>query len=91
MYMHAIQRMASDYVDLHEQVLSSTSLLDSLQSFLSTFQKDLSAVSLQIANLQLQSKDIDNRLQSRKVLVPLSALSQIPQLLTITKENRIIS
>jgi hypothetical protein len=59
--------LASEYVELHEQVKSSTSLLDSLQTFLSTFQRDLSVVSDQIANLQLQSKDIDARLQSRKV------------------------
>jgi hypothetical protein len=42
-------------------------LLDSLESFLSTFQKDLSAVSGQISELQDRSKDIDNRLKSRRV------------------------
>ena len=42
-------------------------LLDSLESFLSTFQKDLSAVSGQISELQDRSKDIENRLKSRRV------------------------
>lgn len=42
-------------------------LLDSLENFLSTFQKDLSAVSGQISTLQDRSKDIENRLKSRRV------------------------
>ena len=42
-------------------------LLDSLETFLSTFQKDLSAVSGQISELQSRSKDIDSRLKSRRV------------------------
>ena len=46
---------------------TSVSLLDSLESFLSTFQKDLSAVSGQISELQDRSKDIDIRLNSRRV------------------------
>jgi hypothetical protein len=46
---------------------TSVNLLDSLESFLSTFQKDLSAVSGQISDLQDRSKDIDNRLRSRRV------------------------
>lgn len=46
---------------------TSVNLLDSLESFLSTFQKDLSAVSGQIADLQDRSKDIYNRLKSRRV------------------------
>ena len=46
---------------------TSVTLLDSLEGFLSTFQKDLSAVSGQISNLQDRSKDIDNRLKSRRV------------------------
>jgi hypothetical protein len=46
---------------------TSVNLLDSLESFLSTFQKDLSAVSGQISELQDRSKDIDNRLRGRRV------------------------
>ncbi|KAI0368152.1 Vps52-domain-containing protein [Pilatotrama ljubarskyi] len=60
------QLRARDFVELHEQVHTSVSLLDSLENFLSTFQKDLSAVSGQISNLQDRSKDIDNRLKSRR-------------------------
>jgi vacuolar protein sorting-associated protein 52 len=41
--------------------------LDNLESFLSTFQKDLAAVAGQISELQDRSKDIDSRLKSRKV------------------------
>lgn len=41
-----------------------------METFLSTFQKDLSAVSGQISNLQDRSKDIDNRLKSRRVRQP---------------------
>ena len=74
---------AKDYVDLHDQVQvcyaiqliassltltqTSVSLLDNLETFLSTFQKDLAAVAGQISELQDRSKDIDNRLKSRKV------------------------
>ncbi len=46
---------------------TSVNLLDSLEGFLSTFQKDLSAVSGQISNLQDRSKEIDNRLKGRRV------------------------
>ena len=46
---------------------TGVNLLDSLETFLSTFQKDLSAVSGQISELQDRSKDIENRLKSRRV------------------------
>ncbi|PSS05383.1 hypothetical protein PHLCEN_2v3872 [Hermanssonia centrifuga] len=79
---------AKEFVELHDQVqvhalfpefydVSNTSitLLDSLETFLSTFQKDLSAVSGQISDLQDRSKDIENRLKSRrKIEKPLSHL-----------------
>jgi hypothetical protein len=42
-------------------------MLDSLESFLSTFQTDLSTVSGQISDLQDRSTDIENRLKSRQV------------------------
>ncbi|SJL01815.1 uncharacterized protein ARMOST_05139 [Armillaria ostoyae] len=64
-----------DFVELHDQVQTSVKLLDSLETFLSTFQKDLSAVSGQISELQDRSKDIDNRLKSRRrIEKPLSSL-----------------
>lgn len=51
---------------------TSVGLLDTLESFLSTFQRDLSAVSGQISDLQSRSRDIEGRLKSRKVrLYPL--------------------
>ncbi|KAH8118383.1 Vps52-domain-containing protein [Phellopilus nigrolimitatus] len=66
---------AKQYVDLHDQVDTSIGLLDSLESFLSTFQTDLVAVSGQISNLQDRSKDIENRLKARKKIEkPLSSL-----------------
>ncbi|KAJ7590860.1 vacuolar sorting protein [Mycena floridula] len=66
---------AKEFVELHEQVQTSVNLLDSLESFLSTFQKDLSAVSGQISELQDRSKHIENRLKSRrKIEKPLSSL-----------------
>ncbi|KAJ7639000.1 vacuolar sorting protein [Roridomyces roridus] len=66
---------AKDYVDLHDQVETSITLLSSLENFLSTFQKDLSAVSGQISDLQDRSKDIEKRLKSRrKIEKPLSSL-----------------
>ena len=46
---------------------TSVTLLDNLETFLSTFQKDLAAVAGQISELQDRSKDIDGRLKSRKV------------------------
>ncbi|KAJ8523544.1 hypothetical protein ONZ45_g119 [Pleurotus djamor] len=66
---------AKNFVELHDQVQSSVHLLDSLESFLSTFQKDLSVVAGQISELQDRSKDIGNRLKSRKKIEkPLSQL-----------------
>ncbi|KIJ56720.1 hypothetical protein M422DRAFT_218326, partial [Sphaerobolus stellatus SS14] len=66
---------AKDFVELHEQVESSVGLLDSLESFLSTFQRDLSAVSGQISSLQDRSKEIENRLKARrKIERPLANL-----------------
>ncbi|KAF9464409.1 vacuolar sorting protein [Collybia nuda] len=81
-------RRAKEFLELHDQVQTSVNLLDSLESFLSTFQKDLSAVSGQISELQDRSKDIDNRLKSRRrIEKPLSNLiSDItlpPQLATL--------
>ncbi|KAF9653375.1 vacuolar sorting protein [Thelephora ganbajun] len=50
-------------------------LLDSLESFLSTFQRDLGAVSGQISDLQDRSKQLDSKLKSRrKIERPLSSL-----------------
>ncbi|EAU84667.2 hypothetical protein CC1G_00186 [Coprinopsis cinerea okayama7 len=69
------QERAQDFVDLHEQVETSVQLLDSLETFLSTFQKDLNAVAGQISELQDRSKDIEGRLKSRKKIErPLSSL-----------------
>ncbi|TFK28856.1 Vps52-domain-containing protein [Coprinopsis marcescibilis] len=69
------QERARDFVDLHEQVETSDKLLDSLENFLSTFQKDLNAVAGQISELQDRSKDIEGRLKSRKKIErPLSSL-----------------
>jgi hypothetical protein len=58
---------AKEYLELHEHVESSTALLDNLELFLSTFQRDLSAVSGHISDLQARSRTIDGRLQGRKV------------------------
>jgi hypothetical protein len=49
------------------ELKTSVELLDNLESFLSTFQKDLSDVSGQISYLQSRSRDIEGRLRSRKV------------------------
>ncbi|KAI0307267.1 vacuolar sorting protein [Multifurca ochricompacta] len=66
---------AKEFVELHDQVQTSVSLLDSLESFLSTFQRDLSAVSGQISDLQSRSRDIEDRLKSRrKIEKPLASL-----------------
>ncbi|KAI0068809.1 vacuolar sorting protein [Artomyces pyxidatus] len=66
---------AREFLDLHDQVQTSVNLLDSLESFLSTFQKDLSAVSGQISDLQARSRDIESRLKSRKKIEkPLAGL-----------------
>ncbi|EJD01401.1 Vps52-domain-containing protein [Fomitiporia mediterranea MF3/22] len=68
-------KRAKQYVDLHDQIETSVGLLDSLEGFLSTFQTDLTAVSGQISTLQDRSKDIENRLKSRKrIEKPLSSL-----------------
>ncbi|KII95248.1 hypothetical protein PLICRDRAFT_169917 [Plicaturopsis crispa FD-325 SS-3] len=85
---------AKEFVELHDQVQTSVNLLDSLESFLSTFQKDLSAVSGQISELQDRSKDIDNRLKSRrKIEKPLAnLLSDItipPSLATLILDSEV--
>lgn len=59
---------AKDYIDLHQHVESSTNLLASLETFLATFQNDLSAVSGHISELQQRSRLIDARLEGRKTL-----------------------
>ncbi|GJE84132.1 Vps52-domain-containing protein [Phanerochaete sordida] len=74
-YQPHYRSRAKEFVELHDQVETSVNLLDSLETFLSTFQKDLSAVSGQISELQDRSKDIENRLKSRrKIEKPLSNL-----------------
>ncbi|KAG9015884.1 hypothetical protein FRB90_004305 [Tulasnella sp. 427] len=66
---------AKNFVELHDQVSASIELLDSLESFLGTFQNDLSAVSGQISDLQARSKEFEGRLQGRKRIErPLSQL-----------------
>ncbi|KAJ9125269.1 hypothetical protein QFC22_000224 [Naganishia vaughanmartiniae] len=65
-----VQRRVPDYLQLHESVNSSTSLLDSLATFLATFQRDLSDVSGQIFELQNHSQEIDERSKGRKVPAP---------------------
>ncbi|KAF9518469.1 hypothetical protein BS47DRAFT_1421010 [Hydnum rufescens UP504] len=63
------EHRVKDLVELHEQVEAS------LESFLGTFQKDLSAVSGHISDLQARSKDFDARLRGRrKVSGPLTSL-----------------
>ncbi|KAI6047442.1 vacuolar sorting protein [Pisolithus marmoratus] len=63
-------------------------LLDSLESFLSSFQRDLSSVSGQISELQERSREIDRRLKSRRrIEKPLSKLVSeltIPPALILT-------
>ncbi|KAI0284325.1 vacuolar sorting protein [Russula aff. rugulosa BPL654] len=78
---------AKEFVELHDQVQTSVDLLDNLESFLSTFQKDLSDVSGQISYLQSRSRDIEGRLKSRRrIEKPLasliSALTLPPNLIT---------
>ncbi|KAG8218632.1 vacuolar sorting protein [Butyriboletus roseoflavus] len=66
---------AKEFVEFHDEVETSVHILDSLESFLSTFQRDLSAVSGQISDLQGRSTNIDNRLKSRRrIEKPLSSL-----------------
>lgn len=69
------QERAKEFVELHDQVQTSVNLLDSLESFLSTFQKDLDAVAGQISELQDRSKDIEGKLKSRRRIErPLASL-----------------
>ncbi|KZT53296.1 vacuolar sorting protein [Calocera cornea HHB12733] len=64
-----------EYLELHEQVETSTNLLGELETFLSTFQTDLSAVSGQISDLQSRSREFDAKLKGRrKIERPLSLL-----------------
>ncbi|KDN38262.1 hypothetical protein K437DRAFT_270609 [Tilletiaria anomala UBC 951] len=58
----------SSFLALHSEVQLSLSLLDSLSSFLSSFQKDLSHVSGHISDLQDRSHALDARLVGRRQL-----------------------
>ncbi|BGP36679.1 Vacuolar protein sorting-associated protein 52 [Rhodotorula kratochvilovae] len=78
---------ASEFVELNDQVDASTQLLTDLSSFLATFQRDLSAVSGHISELQGRSKTIEARLKARKAversLHPfLSSIAISPSLIT---------
>ncbi|GAA5842052.1 hypothetical protein JCM3766R1_005734 [Sporobolomyces carnicolor] len=64
---HFLER-AKDFVELKDQVDTSSQLLTELASFLSTFQTDLSAVSGHISELQTRSKTIEGRLEARKAV-----------------------
>ncbi|GAA5971384.1 hypothetical protein JCM21900_004314 [Sporobolomyces salmonicolor] len=59
---------AREFVELNDQVETSTALLSELSSFLSTFQRDLSAVSGHISELQGRSRTIEGRLSARKAV-----------------------
>jgi len=106
-----VSSRAKEFVDLHDQVQvrvllsyyfrgadelkTSVDLLDSLESFLSTFQKDLSSVSGQMSDLQSRSRDIEDRLKSRRVRVsplflpnPSSRLRSSGRCLPLATENR---
>ena len=61
--------------------------MDNLESFLSTFQKDLAAVAGQISELQDKSKDIDGRLKSRKVYLPFFLLQTSVGILQFVAES----
>ncbi|KAH8929151.1 Vps52/Sac2 [Atractiella rhizophila] len=59
---------ATQYQELHEQVVSSQQMLDVLEDFLSSFQNDLSNVSSHISELQKRSQHIENQLGSRRAV-----------------------
>lgn len=70
-------------IRLAHEPKTSVDLLDNLESFLSTFQKDLSDVSGQISYLQSRSRDIEGRLKSRRVRTyPLFLLNPSSELKT---------
>ncbi|KAN0063414.1 Vacuolar protein sorting-associated protein 52 [Thecaphora frezii] len=71
LHHHQDQRylsLAPAFLSLHHQAAASTELLDSLQSFLSTFQTDLSSLSSHISALQNTSHAIDTRLEARRAI-----------------------
>lgn len=61
-------------------------MLQSLESFLATFQHDLSAVSGHISDLQSRSKSIDSRLTTRKVSSQCSPSTRHPKPLTVRSQ-----
>ncbi|KAF8341320.1 Sac2 family-domain-containing protein [Cantharellus anzutake] len=75
---------AKDFIELHDQVEESLALLSSLESFLGTFQKDLTAVSGHISDLQSRSREFDTRLQGRRNVF--SNISQLVSSITIPPE-----
>ncbi|SPO24726.1 related to VPS52 - component of the Golgi-associated retrograde protein complex [Ustilago trichophora] len=58
--------LASTFLSLHQQASTSTQLLNSLETFLSTFQSDLSTLSTHISALQNTSHQIDSRLDATR-------------------------
>ncbi|GAA6023605.1 hypothetical protein JCM11491_006052 [Sporobolomyces phaffii] len=92
---HFLER-AKEFVELRDQVESSTQLLTQLADFLATFQQDLSAVSGHIAELQTRSKTIEGRLEARKAversLEPfLEAITIPPTLITMIVDTPVSS
>ncbi|KAG8800888.1 hypothetical protein FRC16_001815, partial [Serendipita sp. 398] len=66
---------APEFIELHDQVETSLDLLDNLETFLSTFQTDLTSVAGQISELQRRSKEIEERLKGRRRIErPLASL-----------------
>ncbi|GAA5870235.1 hypothetical protein JCM16303_001936 [Sporobolomyces ruberrimus] len=78
---HFLER-AREFVELNEQVETSTQLLTELANFLATFQTDLSAVSGHISELQARSKTIEGRLEARRAVE--SSLQPFLQSITIS-------
>ncbi|BGP04589.1 Vacuolar protein sorting-associated protein 52 [Rhodotorula toruloides] len=92
----AFLERAREFVELNEQVETSTQLLTELSAFLSTFQHDLSAVSGHISELQGRSKTIEARLEARKAversLHPfVSSIAISPSLITTVLETDVIA
>lgn len=58
----------SKFEDLHKSILACDEVLKSVETYLTSFQADLAAVSSEIETLQNRSTNLNTRLQNRKVV-----------------------
>ncbi|CAK4033934.1 Vacuolar sorting-associated 52 B [Lecanosticta acicola] len=66
--LHDFEKDRDKFEDLHKSILACDEVLKSVESYLTSFQAELAAVSTEIESLQNRSTDLNNKLQNRKAV-----------------------